>query len=229
MPSTGIGYFSTEVLAESLFEEIGLPTNSRFAIGYSGGCDSQALLHATSRLRFRYGIEVIALHFDHGLNECSDTWRTQCESWCGEFDVPFLYRRQPIRAEPGESLEAKSRQARYAWFEQITDKSQIILTAHHLDDQVETVMLNLFNGKGIDFLCGIKQSRPLSYGGRQLVVRPLLSVSRQALQRYNKEQKLSWINDPSNRDDRFDRNYLRNRVVPEILNRWPSASMGIHR
>ncbi|NKB64589.1 MAG: tRNA lysidine(34) synthetase TilS [Gammaproteobacteria bacterium] len=223
----GYKKFSSEVLAVILSEEVGSLEDSRFAVGFSGGCDSQALLHAMSDLRRHYDINLLALHFDHGLNHDSVLWQEQCEQLCIDLKVPFFSHRQVIRTKAGESLEARAREARYAWFEQITDEDRVILTAHHFDDQVETVMLNLFNGRGVDSLTGMRTIRPLSYGSKQLLVRPLLQIPRKALEKYNQEHGLSWIRDPSNQSDTFDRNYLRNQIMPLIKERWPGAAKGI--
>ncbi|NKB76224.1 MAG: tRNA lysidine(34) synthetase TilS [Gammaproteobacteria bacterium] len=221
--------FSSERLAATLYEEIELSIDSRFAIAYSGGCDSQALLHAMSVLRHRYSIDLIALHFDHGLSEYSKLWCEQCEQWCAEFNVPFLSHREMIIARTGESLEALARNARYAWFERITDKNRVVLTAHHFDDQIETILLNLIKGRSVESLTGIAKSRTLSYGKRQLLVRPLLQISKEKLKKYNEENGLNWITDPSNKDDIFDRNYLRNQIMPKVQSRWPNASKGVGR
>lgn len=219
--------FNSESLGRVLFEDIGLAEGD-FALAYSGGRDSQVLLHAlcaARRERRELGFNLTALHFDHGLARQSADWARQCEAVCREWDVAFISDRQPLVKGPGESLEAVARQSRYRWFGQVVKPGHVLLTAHHANDQAETVLLNLLRGGGVQSLAGIPQQRVLSLsaGGSTRVVRPLLSFSGEALAEYARRHGLTWIDDPSNRWPQFDRNYLRKSVIPLLEQRWPGA------
>ncbi len=215
--------FDSGALCQVLFEDIGLPAGADFALAYSGGRDSHVLLHALCVARRQFGFSLTALHFDHGLDPQSADWARQCAAVCREWEVAFLSDRQPLVKEPGRSLEAVARQSRYRWFEQVVEPGQILLTAHHADDQAETVLLNLLRGGGVQSLAGIPRQRGLSAGKSTKVVRPLLAFPRKALAEYARRHQLAWIEDPSNQSVEFDRNYLRASVIPLLEQRWPGA------
>jgi len=219
--------FSYEDLRVILFEELKLATETSFAVAYSGGLDSQALLHGMSKLAEIHDIKLLALHYDHGIHNESALWCQHCREWSRQSGVAFLSYRGKVECQSGESLEAKARFARYCWFEQILEPGQVLLTAHHADDQAETILMNLLRGKGVEQLQGMAQSRPLTYRSSINLVRPLLKITKSALVEYAKLQRLSWIEDFTNQQTRFDRNYLRHNVLPEISARWPSAVSNI--
>ena len=235
---TAVRVFDSESLSRVLFEDIGPAGGEmakiKFALAYSGGRDSQVLLHALCAVRRELGFDLTALHFDHGLAPQSADWARQCEAVCRQWDVAFISDRQPLSKGPGESLEALARQSRYRWFERVVKPGQVLLTAHHANDQAETVLLNLLRGGGVQSLAGIPQQRVLSLSAAKVtpatrVVRPLLSFSGEALTEYARRHELTWIDDPSNLSQQFDRNYLRESIIPLLEQRWPGAINSLGR
>ncbi len=232
--------FDSRALCRVLYEDIGLPAGAGFAVAYSGGCDSQVLLHAlrTARRELDFDFELTALHFDHGLSPQSAAWARQCEARCREWGIDFLGERQgPVSPSPSlpppvperGGTEALARRRRYRWFARVVQPGQVLLTAHHADDQAETVLLNLLRGGGVEALAGIPRRRILSAEKSTLVARPLLPFPRKLLAEYARRHQLSWIEDPANQSPEFDRNYLRKSVLPLLQNRWPSATASLGR
>ena len=225
----GVGRFDSAALCRVLFEEIGLSPTAEFALAYSGGRDSQVLLHALSAARAQYGFALTALHFDHGLSPQSAIWARQCEAVCRNWDIPFVGHRQALSPPPGESVEAFARRARYRWFARAVESGQTLLTAHHANDQAETVLLNLLRGGGVELLAGIPRRRVLSAAKSTWVVRPLLAFSRAVLAEYARRHALCWIEDPANRSPDFDRNFVRASLIPLLEQRWPGAVASLGR
>ncbi|WP_454829930.1 tRNA lysidine(34) synthetase TilS [Pseudoxanthomonas wuyuanensis] len=192
---------------------------------FSGGLDSCSLLHALAQdadLR-RHGLRAIHVH--HGLHPAADDWAVQCQVFCGALDIPLSVVR--VRVEPeGEGLEAAARRARYLAFAQALGEREVLVTAHHLDDQAETFLLRALRASGPEGLAAIRPWRRFAHGWHW---RPLLDVSRQGLLAYAQSQALSWIEDPSNDDIRHDRNFLRHRVLPLLRQRWPQAEAAFAR
>lgn len=129
----------------------------------------------------------------------------------------------PLR---GESQEMTARRLRYAWFQSEMARGDALVTAHHLEDQTETILLHLLRGSGIQGLSGIPRSRPFGPG---VLLRPLLTVSREEIEHYGRKWSLHWIEDPSNRTIHHDRNFIRHKIIPTLKQRWPSASQQIGR
>ncbi len=215
--------FDEDALGRVLFAELGFARRAEFAVAYSGGGDSQALLHAMWRLRSQVDFSLRALHFDHGLAAESAHWARHCEAYCGERDIPYASTRQVVVKTPGISTEALARRSRYAWFQRALAPGQILLTAHHADDQAESVLLGLLRGGGPHALAGIPVVRVLSAAHATQVARPLLSFSRPAVADYARRQQLRWVEDPSNQAEEFDRNFIRHSVMPTLRQRWPGA------
>jgi tRNA(Ile)-lysidine synthase len=183
----------------------------RIAVGLSGGVDSVVLLH---RLRGQ-GIPVAAIHVHHGLSPNADAWAAFCRRVCQRLGVPLTVRKVKV-AKGGEGLEAAARVARYGVFSRA--KSDCIALAHNLDDQAETVLMNLLRGAGLRGASGMApRSR---FGGKELW-RPLLDVSRREILQYAKKHRLEWIEDESNADESLTRNFLRRRVGPLLETRYP--------
>ena len=186
----------------------------RWRVAFSGGLDSTVLLHALTALAPRSPVQAIHIH--HGLQAQADDWQQHCAEACACLGVEFTYLR--VSVESGASLENAARQARYQAFESQLEEGDLLLQGHHLDDQTETMLLRLFRGTGLDGLRGIPETRPLGAG---LICRPLLALPRSDLEAYAREHGLEWVEDPSNSDSRFDRNFLRNEVLPLVSQRWP--------
>lgn len=196
----------------------------------SGGRDSVALLHAlraavtSSSLPLR----VVGLHVHHGLQAQADEWDVFCASLCRDWQLPFYSRRVTVSQQHGEGLEAAARRARYAALEAMCDEAgaELLLFAHHLDDQVETVLLRLFRGSGLAGLGGMPRLRRL--GARQQIVllRPWLDVARDDIDAYCAAHALAWIDDPSNDDPRFARNALRGQM-PALVAAFPALRANV--
>ncbi len=186
----------------------------RVFVAYSGGLDSSVLLHLVANAS---GFEVVPWHVNHGLLEVAE----QMQQFCIEQARRLGLEPRVDRLELGgleRNIEAEARRRRYRLFERETGAGDCVLTAHHADDQAETFLLNALRGSGSAGLRGIARRRRL---GRALLLRPLLDFSRAQLEDYAREHEIAWFNDPSNRDLRFDRNYLRNQVTPLLKSRWP--------
>lgn len=197
-----------------------LPETPRWWVAFSGGADSTALLHAMSQLRGRLRPDLRAVHIDHGLHRESEQWRSQCELFCQSRAIPIHTERVSVPGATGAGLEAEARRQRYAAAERLLGPGETLLTAHHADDQAETLLLNLMRGSGPDGLAGMPRVRPL---GRGLLARPLLDFSGASLRSYLQEAGISWIEDSSNLDESRDRNFVRARLIPMLERRWPGA------
>lgn len=198
----------------------------RVWIAYSGGLDSTCLLHAAASVRERLPGPLAAAHLDHGLHPQSGRWAEGCRAVCEVLSVPLTNRCLTVGRAPGESLEARARQARYAALGALLGPGELMLTAQHQDDQAETLLLALLRGSGPDGLAAMPAVSDLGSGR---LVRPLLDVPRAALEAYARERVLSWVEDPSNDSLAFDRNFLRRRVLPLLRERWPAASASLAR
>lgn len=194
----------------------------RWWLALSGGADSVALLHLLTELRRQLPgpwPALTALHVHHGLHPAADSWSDHCRELCTLLHVELVEERAVV-STTGAGLEAAARTARYAAFERHLGAGELLLTAHHRDDQAETLLLRLLRGTGIAGAGAMPESRPL---GRGLLLRPLLGFSRAELLAYVREQRLIWVNDPSNENAAYDRNFLRLEIVPRLSERWPAA------
>ncbi|MBD9677103.1 tRNA lysidine(34) synthetase TilS [Pseudomonas sp. PDM18] len=194
-------------------------------VALSGGLDSTVLLHLLAQLAAREALPPISvIHVHHGLQAVADAWPEHCQRFCDSLGVPMQVAR--VQVDIGASRERAAREARYAAFAAALGEGECLLTGQHRDDQAETVLFRLFRGAGVRGLSGMAASRPLGAG---MLLRPLLGFNRAELERYARSHGLSWVEDPSNVSDEYDRNYLRNRVLPGIVQRWPSAVETIAR
>jgi len=194
-----------------------LPPASRLIVAFSGGLDSHVLLHALAGLRSEGFCELHAIHIHHGLNPQADAWAEHCARVCRDLDVGFEVLAVDARADSGESPEAAARAARYQALASRMREGDGLLTAHHRRDQAETLLLQLLRGAGPAGLAAMPRWQPLGSGWHG---RPLLDVSRETIEGYAREQNLHWIEDDSNLDARFDRNLLRQQIMPLLRGRW---------
>lgn len=216
--------FSPEGLAAILQD---LPSVSRFWLAYSGGCDSHVLLHAAAQLRANDAAQVFhAVHVDHGLQADSAEWARHCAVVCEGLELPFTLLQVDARGGGGESPEAAARHVRYRALAGLMRSGDCLLTAHHQDDQAETLLLQLLRGGGPH---GLAAMPALSAFAAGMHARPLLGFSRRDLRDYAQGHALQWIDDPSNADSGFDRNYLRNSVMPSLRERWPAVARVLAR
>ncbi|MFA7666976.1 MAG: tRNA lysidine(34) synthetase TilS [Burkholderiaceae bacterium] len=182
-------------------------------IAFSGGLDSSALLHAAAAI---VPVDrLFAFHVDHGLHPRSADWVRHCARQAEALGVSFHHRRLATKPAPGESLEAWARTGRYAALAELSAEAgtAVLLTAHHADDQLETLLMRLARGTGIDGLTGIEAD---TRRGSLRLLRPWLNLPRAAIERWAREQALDWIEDPSNTDEALLRNAVRRRLIPEI-------------
>ena len=200
----------------------------RFVVGFSGGLDSTVLLHALYDLLgdLRPATPVCVVHVHHGLHPEADQWSAHCTAICEGLAVPCTVVRVNARPKQGESLEAAARKARYQALGALLEAGDCLLTAHHRDDQAETLLLQLLRGAGLAGLAAMPACRRLGSGGH---ARPLLDFPRVALKTWADQQGLVWLDDPGNERDDLDRNYLRQTVMPVLHKRWPATAKVLAR
>ena len=191
-------------------------------VGLSGGMDSIVLLHALNELKkqSKLGFKFRAVHVNHGLQADAPDWQRHCEQICAQLSVDLSTVEGPVTlaANSTAGLENAARGARYKVFEQQLKPGEALFLAHHRDDQMETLLLRLMRGSGSRGLSGIPRTRAVGAG---FLLRPLLNFDRQGLHEYANQHQLRWMEDPSNQDQRFDRNYCRHSLLPMLETRWP--------
>lgn len=203
-----------------------LHTNAAFILGFSGGLDSTVLLHLFANLHQKNPhFTFRAIHIHHGLSQNADQWATHCEKVCKTLNIPSKTIHVSL-VKTNSNIEQQAREARYRVFEAEMQEGDYLVTAQHQDDQAETFLLALKRGSGPRGLSGMPVERCFAKG---MLIRPLLAISRKALECYAKQHRLDWITDESNHDPRFDRNFLRLKVLPILTARWASISSEIAR
>ncbi|WP_394213136.1 tRNA lysidine(34) synthetase TilS [Enterovibrio calviensis] len=201
-------------------------TPRQIVLAFSGGVDSRVMLDLLSTYRdihpqHRY----LVIHVHHGLSENADAWLAQCEGWSVEVGLDFKGLHVDFDKR-GESLEKAAREARYSAIASVVEPEALVLTGQHADDQAETFLLALKRGSGPAGLAAMPEIRPL---GHAHLLRPLLTVMRQDIEKYANKQGLAWIEDESNLDCRFDRNFIRQAWLPQAKERWPGFVRAINR
>lgn len=197
----------------------------RVFVGYSGGVDSHVLLHYCASIP-KLKDKLTAVYVHHGLQAEADAWAGHCEKTANDLGVEFLTLRVNAKAAPGESPEEAARNARYAAFKPLMSADDVLLLAQHREDQLETVLLQLFRGSGLRGLSGMPERQAFGAG---IMLRPLLDTPKQAINDYALAHRLSWVEDPSNQSDDYDRNFLRNTVVPLLKQRWTAIDKTVAR
>ena len=201
------------------------PSDSqRYVVAFSGGLDSTVLLAAMQRLGPVFSVR--AAHIDHGLQTDSYKWEAHCSKTANALGVEYVSSRLQIENKSGCSLEALARDARYQALQDLLLPGEILLTAHHADDQLETLLLRVLRGSGVKGMRGISGFHRFGNG---YLGRPLLHMTRREIEGIGIEWDLQWLDDPMNTDERFDRNFLRKKVLPQILVRWPSGGKTAER
>lgn len=196
-------------------------------VGYSGGVDSHVLLslcHAFQKQQNFFTLK--ALHVNHQLHDQSCAWQAHCQAVCDALSIECLVEAVSIQPAKGQSLEALARDARYACFEKHLIPGDIVLTAHHQDDQAETVLLQLLRGAGPKGLAAMAGEKVFGLGYLQ---RPLLAYSREDIMSFAREKALRWVEDGSNKNSVFRRNYIRHEVMPTLKKHWPECAKTISR
>jgi tRNA(Ile)-lysidine synthase len=191
-------------------------------IAYSGGLDSTVLLHAFRQLQDEVPIRLSAIHVHHGLSENADDWARFCEKTCADLGVLFLHSQVQVDSGSGLGIEASARYARYEAL--YAAPADFICLGHHQDDQAETLLLQLARGAGVKGLAGMAQ-----VDMERRLLRPLLNTSRAELITYAKQHQLQWIDDESNEDIKFDRNFIRHALIPTFRKRYESVAQTLAR
>ncbi|MBS3964561.1 MAG: tRNA lysidine(34) synthetase TilS [Methylomonas sp.] len=207
-------------IADSLPDEA-----STLWLAYSGGIDSQVLLHL---LASQPGLKprMVAVYVDHGLQAESALWREHCRCQAEALGVAFRAIGVDARPKPGESTEAAAREARYRVLRPLLRPGDVLLVAQHREDQMETLLLQLLRGAGVQGLAAMPVSADFGSGR---IVRPLLAIGKADIESYAKHHDLSWVTDPSNQSRAFDRNFLRHDIIPLLKQRWPMLDKTVAR
>ena len=217
-----------EALEIQVFQHLSAyPPAPHYWLAYSGGLDSQVLLHCIASQRERLGgAALTAVHINHQLQPAAPAWVEQCRLEAERRQVAFRAIQVDARPQPGESPEAAARNARYRALQQVLAPDDVVLTGQHQTDQAETLLLQLLRGAGPAGLASMPVRKPFGCGW---LLRPLLDCRRAELLAYGKAQGLHWIEDDSNNDERFDRNFLRHQILPVLRQRWPAAEKTLAR
>ncbi|QWT45967.1 tRNA lysidine(34) synthetase TilS [Azospira inquinata] len=202
----------------------GFPPGGRLWVGLSGGRDSVLQLALLREAAPLLGFSLSAIHVHHGLSPRADAWADFCVRLCRDWELPLEVVRVQVAPQGGEGLEAAARRARYAAY-QALDGDALAL-AHHQDDQAETLLLNLLRGAGVAGLAAMPPRRPLLRPGRTplVLLRPLLDYPRAWIEDQLARRGLDWVEDESNGDARFSRNFLRRDVLPLLEQRFSART-----
>lgn len=196
-------------------------------IGLSGGRDSITLLHLCVSLRNTFPhLCFKAIHVNHDLHADASLWAAHCLEQCTSLSIPFFQIKVDASPKTGESPEEAARNARYSAFESLLVEDDLLMLAQHRDDQAETLLLQLLRGAGLEGLSAMASEHRFR---QSIILRPLLDRDAAELACYAKKHDLAWIEDPSNQDERYDRNFIRNQIIPLLRKRWPAASKTLAR
>lgn len=221
-----------------LFPEKILPTLTpfltaeRWLIAYSGGVDSRVLLDLLVRLQQQSGgsdasiPKLVLVHIDHQIHADSAAWSEHCRDQAEGLGLSVSIHCVDVNNSATGSLEERARRARYDVFESLLTRDDVLMLGHHLDDQIETVFMRLLRGSGSRGIGAMPQTRSLGLGQLH---RPLLSVGRADIEEYARDRGLNWIEDPSNLNSDFDRNFLRLQILPLLEQRWPEYRSTLFR
>ncbi len=193
------------------------PENAHYVVAYSGGIDSHVLLHCCKKLN----LTVRAVHVHHGLQNIADEWVNHCQSICRVLNIHLDVIYVDAKKNKGQSPEEAARSVRYQALRKNLIDGDCLLTAQHLNDQAETLLLQLFRTASTAGLSAMPVQRQL---GKNSHLRPLLSFSRQEIEKFAEENSLNWIEDPTNQDVSYDRNFIRKEIVPLLESRWPKIT-----
>ncbi len=203
---------TTKMSADWLLAELdglNLNTKSHFFVAYSGGVDSTVLLTLMAELQAIKGFRLTALHVNHNIQANSSSWQEHCSQVCKLLGVEF--RSTSVQLESSSELAARN--ARYDWFAQQLNYGDVLLTGHHRQDRAETFLFNLMRGAGSTGLSSLRGVR--RFNGAVLA-RPMLTVDRDQIVAYAKSRAISWVEDPSNKDQGYSRNEIRHSIIPNL-------------
>jgi tRNA(Ile)-lysidine synthase len=200
----------------SLLDLSQLPEAERYFIAYSGGMDSTALLHNLVHNNDIDNSQLTAIHINHNINQDAENWAKHCHEFSNSFGIKFI----SVSVNLNSHSEDACRQARLSVYKQKLNYNDCLITGHHLSDQVETVLFRLLRGSGLQGLIGMSE---LSNHPGYQIFRPMLYTSKDAIKTYVNQHQLAYINDPSNLDNQYSRNYIRNQLIPLITAKYPEA------
>lgn len=219
--------FAADKLEPILSRHLADAQHRQYCVAYSGGLDSTVLLRTLKTLVSEgFGQGLRAIHVDHGLHSDSLRWARQCEETSDRWGIPCHVERVEVDPDSGLGIEAAAREARYRVLARRLKEREVLLTAHHQDDQLETILMQLLRGAGVAGLAGMPHRAPFSRGCH---VRPMLGFERASLAEYARREGLVWLHDVSNDDQRFDRNFLRSNILPKLASRWPASAATVRR
>lgn len=196
-----------------------LTSGQSLVVGFSGGRDSTALLHALHRLQSDFGFQLGACHVNHRISPHAAEWQSFCTRFCTDLDIPLDILQVDVPRDAAEGLEAAARTKRYAVFESLS--ADWLALGQHRGDQAETLLFNLLRGTGLAGAAGMPETRIVRAG--MYLIRPLLGVERKDIEDYLLRHSLPWVDDESNEDTEFSRNFLRHQILPVLASRFPAA------
>lgn len=201
-----------------------LPHQKDFLIALSGGVDSVVLLQLFAQLKQTLHLNLRAIHIHHGLSQNADQWVAFCQQLCATLQIPLEVKYVKVSGKNG--IEASAREARYQAIREHLMPNEVVATAHHLNDQVETFFLALKRGAGLK---GLSAMQAVSFSQNFTIFRPLLKVSKAEILAYAQAHQLEWVEDESNQSNLYDRNFLRNHWLPEIEQQWAHFPQNVAR
>lgn len=202
-------------------------STKKIVLALSGGVDSRVMLHLLHKFsRNNPQQSVIAVHIHHGISPNANEWAEKCSQWCGEANIPFYLEKVNLGDTQGQSLEQAARTARYEALKHYIGSGDVLLTGQHSDDQLETFLLALKRGSGPKGLACMAECLPFGEGS---LLRPLLKVTRRDIEEYANFYQLEWVNDESNVDVRYERNFIRHKITPLLESRWPQIRTAVQR
>lgn len=213
----GVTDFEKKIQAQFQRQKI---IDQTVVVALSGGLDSVALLDLVSRLSVPLNLKVYAAHVNHNLHVNSTSWVSFCSQLCAEYEIPLEIYDVNVSSNSNLGVEGEARQLRYQAL--LSHAASVLLLAHHQDDQIETFFLQALRGSGVDGLSGMSIARKDTASGKT-IFRPLLNFEQKTVREYVMNRNLTWIEDPSNRDSDFSRNFLRNELLPLIKSRFPGS------
>ncbi|MBL4712825.1 MAG: tRNA lysidine(34) synthetase TilS [Gammaproteobacteria bacterium] len=193
------------------------PEKASYVVAFSGGVDSHVLLHCCKKLN----LHVRAVHVHHGLQSMADDWVAHCQKICNALEIHLDIIYVDAKKQKGQSPEESARLARYHALQNNLTSGDYLLTAQHVNDQAETLLIQLFRTASSAGLSAMPVSKKI---GNNIHLRPLLTFPRHEIEEYAEQADLCWVEDPSNRDISFDRNYIRKNVLPMLEQRWPDIT-----
>ena len=216
----------SSIFESSITSSLEKNSYDEFLIAYSGGSDSTALLYFANKIARKNKINIRAIHVNHNLNKESKKWENHCKEFCKGINVELYIENVNIILKPGDSVEEKAREERYLSIYSKMGKKTLMMTAHHGDDQAETFLYQLFRGSGAKGLSSMPRIKKIKKGFH---LRPFLAFNKKTLKDFVVFKALSYVEDLSNNNTDFSRNFIRKEILPNIKRKWPSCASTISR